>query len=200
MSGYYEVENLALPSVYSLYIYKGVPCLQCQYTCMSCTNSAACIDCNSTMNREVNSSSGFCSCMAGFYDDGFNQLCIACHYSCLSCNPSTTCLSCPATRTQTGTSCPCDATYFDAGVATCQSCLYSCATCDNNTNCASCNTTYFRTMNTSTFICDCIVGYYDINGVHTCGTCHVTCFSCIGGNNNNCTACSSSNGRELTSS
>ena len=142
----------------------------------------------------MNATSGFCSCMTGYFDDGINQTCSSCAYSCATCTSTNVCTTCPGTRNISGTTCPCDANYFDAGVATCQSCHYSCLTCDNSTACSSCSTTYFRTMGTN-FLCDCLTGYYDISGVLNCGVCDLTCLTCVAGNNNNCTSCNPSNGR-----
>ena len=133
--------------------------------------------------------------MTNYFDDGINQQCGSCHYSCYTCTDTNVCTSCPSTRTLSGSTCPCNNGYYDAGVATCSSCHYSCFLCDNSSTCTSCNTTFFRTMNTTTYLCDCIIGYYDISSTQTCGACHTTCYTCLDGNINNCTSCLSSNGR-----
>ena len=55
-------------------------------------------------------------------------LCVACHITCLTCNggTSTTCLTCNSTNKRTtlasDNSCPCDAGFYDNGLAMCAPC------------------------------------------------------------------------------
>lgn len=49
VDGYYEVSNLA--ATFANYIYVGIPCPPCEYTCETCSSSAACLTCNSTVFR-----------------------------------------------------------------------------------------------------------------------------------------------------
>jgi len=150
----------------------------------------ACVTCNASLNRIINSTSKLCSCLTNFYDDGSNQACIACPYYCLTCIKSTAsviCQTCPSTRTQIGGACPCSSGYFDVGVTTCQQCDYSCDTCSSNSSCLTCNSTFSRTMSNGS--CICLPGYFDIYGVHFCSVCDVSCASCISSAANSCKTC-----------
>jgi hypothetical protein len=44
-------------------------CGSCHYSCQTCTTNTACVTCNSTNGRTYNSSTGFCSCGTGTYDN-----------------------------------------------------------------------------------------------------------------------------------
>lgn len=124
IDGYFENPKLtALPSSFT---YKGAPCLACQYSCSTCNDNITCLTCNSSLNRVYNSVSKLCSCLSGFYDNFLVQSCFSCPYSCTTCTSQTVCLSCPNTRTLTNSLCPCNAGYFEAGIATCQACNYNC--------------------------------------------------------------------------
>ena len=156
----------------------------------------ACLTCNASLNRVLNSSSNFCSCSTGFYDSG-SQTCSSCPYSCVSCSSATTCLSCSSTRSLNNGSCLCNAGYYEVGVSTCQPCQYSCFSCTNSSSCSTCNLTYFRTMVNVT--CSCISGYFDINGVQICSICAATCYTCTGAGSNNCVSCDANKMRQISS-
>ena len=83
--------------------YVSSTCLNCQYTCYTCINTAQCDSCSSAMYREYNNITKFCTCTTGYYDDGSNQLCANCYLMCLGCiGPnSTACTSCDAAKYRT---------------------------------------------------------------------------------------------------
>ena len=47
-------------------------CGSCHFSCQTCTNNTACVTCNSTRGRTFNSTTKFCSCLTGNYDDLLN--------------------------------------------------------------------------------------------------------------------------------
>jgi hypothetical protein len=51
---------------------QNVVCASCPYMCSSCTNSSACLTCNSTNFRIFDSLNVRCICMQGYYDNGTN--------------------------------------------------------------------------------------------------------------------------------
>jgi proprotein convertase subtilisin/kexin type 5 len=130
-----------------------LPCLQCFGTATNCT------DCNS--GRVLNSTSGTCMCLTGYYPDTATT-CAPCSPllgSCLSCNTNSTCLSCWTNA------------YFKMGTANgvaakiCDLCQVTCLTCSVWYNiCATCDALANRVLNTVTKQCDCMTGYTETAG------------------------------------
>lgn len=50
----------------------------------------------------------------------------------------------------------------------------------NSSSCFSCSSANKRTFNSSTYLCSCIVGYYDVD-IETCSKCDASCYTCIDG-------------------
>lgn len=50
--------------------------------------------------------------------------------------------------------------YYDVGVTSCSSCDNRCYTCLNTTVCFTCNSTAYRTYDSASKFCVCMVGYY----------------------------------------
>lgn len=126
----------------------------------------------------MNFTTGFCSCLGRFYDDGVTEYCQKCHYSCLTCSDLLFCDSCnsSAYRTYNASTlmCDCLATYNDNGVEElCSSCQYTCATCSSPSVCLTCNSAYHRTFD-GLSNCPCDLGYYD-NHIALCASCHYSC-------------------------
>ena len=95
-------------------------------------------------------------------------------------------------RTLSKKDCPCNAGYFDNGVALCAACDYTCLTCASTaTNCTSCNITIFRTLNAAAGSCPCISGYYE-DLTLTCVPCIVGCLTCATATD--CITCDASKG------
>ena len=120
-----------------------VACAACSYFCSSCTNSSACLTCNSTNKRTFDSLGVNCICAQGYYDDNSSrELCVACPYQCLSCSNSSVCLTCNNSNNRaTPTSlCPCIVGYYDTNLTAqlCAACQYSCKACTVFTRCDSC--------------------------------------------------------------
>ena len=83
--------------------------------------------------------------------------------------------------------------YDDLVNELCVACSYKCSSCSNGTSCNSCNSTKFRTMNLTSNICDCMVGWYDAGSSETCLLCNPSCLACTNGTN--CSTCSAANFR-----
>jgi hypothetical protein len=94
-----------------------------------------------------------------------------CPYSCYRYITGTSnCSTCPASsnRTLSNNACPCNAGFYDNGVAACASihyrlilgCTVTCATCNSSNTCLTCPANSNRIVN-STGICVCNSGYFD---------------------------------------
>lgn len=60
----------------------------------------------------------------------------------------------------------------------CQYCQYSCLTCNTSNSASICDTCHStRSLNPSTKLCDCLVGYYDSFNNYTCKSCF-PCATC----------------------
>lgn len=110
-------------------------CLPCHYTCLTCVSSAACTSCNPLNNRIYNSTTGYCSCLRGYYDigDGISSVCLKCDSSCYTCTNSTSCANCyPLTNKYINSSmgtnyCVCYYGYYlISSTNVCNQCHYSC--------------------------------------------------------------------------
>jgi hypothetical protein len=142
----------------------------------------------------------YSACPAAYYTNATYKFCTPCMYSCATCSSGTNCLTCSSSnfRTLTSNLCPCNAGYFDNGVAACVLCHYSCTTCTSSTStsCSTCNASNFRTLSSSS--CPCNAGYYDNGASGTCVICHYSCATCSAGTSNACLSCPSSSLRTLT--
>lgn len=59
-------------------------CQSCLASCLTCSSSSACASCNSTLNRQLNATSGLCSCASGYTLNITSD-------TCYSTGPPTTC-------------------------------------------------------------------------------------------------------------
>lgn len=133
---------------------------------MTCSTTPACLTCNANHKRTLSGTS--CPCNDGFYDDGSNGMCLACDYSCKTCTSAAACSSCNSLikrisdPTSTSPFCICDTKFYeDTSTLTCKPCLYHCATCSVSNRCDTCDSVKFRSLNTSSTLCQCQDGYYD---------------------------------------
>lgn len=181
-------------------------CSSCQYSCKTCGNNKSCLSCNSSNFRFLNSESGLCDCMIGYYDTkNSTQLCKRCDLTCLSCSNGTHCESCDASRNRTLNAtkdyanntnqyCPCFYGFYSvASNDSCKACHFSCAVCNgpNSNNCLFCDSSSQRSLSGSSK-CSCIKGYFDTNMTMICPPCHVACASCWNNLTTTCFKCSAS--------
>jgi hypothetical protein len=152
-------------------------CLPCHYTCLTCIKPNACTSCDASVARVINTTTGLCSCMNMFWDDGSSQKCNACNPTCLTCLNTLSCVTCNIARNRMlnstldiyGVSSPfCVCFYRHYSLAAnqdCQPCHYSCQVCTGGSrqNCVICNATALRYFNAPTTACLCNDGTYDTN-------------------------------------
>lgn len=174
-------------------------------TCLTCTNGITCTTCDASLNRSLNTTLFTCDCSVGFYQDS-SGLCAPCNTLCASCATGTTCLTCKPNLNRTynsnSSTCDCLAGYIlIVSSNTCQTCQATCLTCVTNfTNrCLTCDSTTNRILNSTTFQCQCPLGYFDDGSRTTCGVCSYTCLTCSG-NSNACTSCPTGSNRVYNSS
>lgn len=68
-------------------------CMTCPYDCYQCSLSGTCTACSAAIDyRQLNSSSGRCVAMDGYYDDGINSTAQPCSSDCLHCINESICL------------------------------------------------------------------------------------------------------------
>jgi proprotein convertase subtilisin/kexin type 5 len=136
-----------------------------------------------------------CYCMNRYYQpllaaNASDPVCQPCYYTCLTCMHSTLCTACDTTnntRYYNNGQCLCNIGFYDNSVdILCLPCHYTCLSCSSSSSCSSCNAIYNRVYNSSTTLCSCIRGYYDIgNSIDAnCLACDSSCYSCT-----NATSC-----------
>lgn len=144
-------------------------CQPCQYSCLTCTNGTECLTCDTSavVNRVFDTSTRYCGCNVGFYEDPTSKLCVNCNYSCYTCINPNSCATCLVTTLRvldpSSQQCLCPAVgYFDKALTpVCEACDPTCYTCTTAaTYCTGCNTAVtFRTL-TTTHTCVCSDGYF----------------------------------------
>lgn len=164
------------------YYFDGSVCQQCNTTligCTSCPSSSICLACTPTFVLSLPN----CGCTSGFFLDAAVPDCAACQIGCLICTALTTCVTCdlPNNFIQlVNTSCTCNTGYYlNNLLPICETCssMPGCLDC-NTTGCFSCDGTLNFTLNPTTFLCDCAVGYY-IGTNALCAMCTMTgCLDC----------------------
>lgn len=77
--------------------------------------------------------------------------------------------------------------------------MNTCSTCSDADTCLTCNLIGHHREKINN-VCECISGYYNIEGEFVCGQCNSRCKACDGGSASNCTECSADDNRELNSS
>ena len=143
-------------------------CSSCNVKCLTCqTTSTNCLTCHSS--RSLDSTSKMCNCADGYGENSpVTESCrlLTCHVSCKTCKDTETiCTSCESTNQRTLNAglgqCPCNAKFYDTGIAACQSCDYTCKECSvSATNCTSCNALKFRVYD-GNGNCPCMPKYYN---------------------------------------
>ena len=136
-------------------------CAACQYSCTTCPNATVCTSCAASTNRVLNSTTGFCDPLPGFFNN-YTQLAPACITPCLQCTSATVCSTCVNTS------------YFISPALTCLSCssaIANCNTCSSSSVCTLCQLGYI--VNATTNLCD-VVPCIDVN----CGSCPVSTSVC----------------------
>lgn len=67
-------------------------CLQCHYSCKTCTSSTACLSCPT--NRQFDVNNQYCECVSQYYQNSQSLNCLPCHYSCSNCSDYSVCTLC----------------------------------------------------------------------------------------------------------
>ncbi|KAL4454555.1 hypothetical protein ABPG74_021760 [Tetrahymena malaccensis] len=166
-------------------------CVQCHYSCRTCSgpNANNCILCQDYRTLNMNS----CLCNQGFYDDSDQKSCVPCHYSCLSCKNSLTsgCNNCQKNRQfDINGLCKCNNGFYDDSSALkCLPCDYSCNTCSagSKSSCNSCQIN--RTI--SNGVCNCNQGFFEDTLNNQCSPCHYSCLTCNDKTQSGCLLCQS---------
>jgi proprotein convertase subtilisin/kexin type 5 len=110
----------------------------------------------------------------------------------VTCSSFSVCQTCNSAllRSLVGTSCTCDAGYYDNNVnLVCQPCHYTCGNCfaGTSTSCFTCGTN--RQYVLGTYSCPCRNGFYE--SLQVCYSCDSTCLTCSN-IDTNCTSCDTS--------
>ncbi|EAS03999.2 EGF-like domain protein (macronuclear) [Tetrahymena thermophila SB210] len=172
-------------------------CQKCHASCNTCNGpfSNQCLTCsNYPAYSTLDPNTGLCNCSPGYYRTS-EGTCSQCSQYCNSCeNSSTQCTSCDATQNRilnSNAQCVCISGYAEDSTSTkCLQCTSAkCASCSkaNLGKCTSCIIENGIQLVLNGNNCSCPSGYYD-NGT-SCITCHYTCNSCSGQQQNQCTSC-----------
>lgn len=125
--------------------------------------------------------------------------CSNCKTTCYTCENSYNCTSCNdavTNRILLNGDCICKEKFFGSS---CTACDISCKTCTGAaTTCTSCNSTAFRVLDSNTNECMCMNNYVSDGLAEECEPCHFSCQNCVYTDKNNCTTCSDSAHRELS--
>lgn len=154
--------------------------------CVNC-NSAGCLNCSTTLNRQALAVNGVCLCANGFFNNTSTNTCDACGVACITCTSSTSCTTCYTNSTTGSGVCSCPVgTYPVAATSTCTPCSTpGCSVCAANT-CTACSNPWIYVNNN----CSCPDGTYPSNG--QCVPCSTGCRFC---NSTSCITCN--NGQYL---
>ena len=68
-------------------------CITCRYDCLTCISTTACLSCNPSTYRQLDSKTSTCQPIQGYYDSG-TAISIKCPQGCYLCQSSTYCSSC----------------------------------------------------------------------------------------------------------
>ncbi|EAR93924.2 zinc finger LSD1 subclass family protein (macronuclear) [Tetrahymena thermophila SB210] len=155
-------------------------CQQCSQGCNTCEGPNSCKD-----------------CMPNFFLDSYNT-CQKCYINCLTCNGanSNQCLSCQNLILKPDNSCGCQSGYFvdtsNKSSIQCNKCDSNCQECQGSqpSQCLSCDQSQ---TNKYLYKNQCLpnqppLTYCDPNS-NICVDCYLTCSSCSGPDQNNCTSC-----------
>ncbi|EAS04209.2 zinc finger lsd1 subclass family protein, partial (macronuclear) [Tetrahymena thermophila SB210] len=177
-------------------------CQACHSTCLTCSSpsSTSCLTCrdNNYLNPDRTCKE---SCPSQFWGDDSKWQCKQCDAPCYNCqNPgnSNSCTSCSGTLYLLGNQCSSDCPAHTFKLTQtfnniCQTCHSSCKTCDGATsnNCLSCEAPdLFYQKGSKTCSDTCQLNQFKNTSNQECTSCHTTCASCSGPQNNQCLSCS----------
>ena len=186
-------------------------CKPCDIGCTVCGSAGTnnCTVCDYDAGYYLQPYSTICSqtCPDGFYKHS-TGVCSPCYRGCKTClignhDWTYTCTSCVPSYylhpAQDGNifecllNCP-DGYYPNSETWTCSPCNLSCSLCSGplNTNCSKCSLGYYSSpLSPSTCLSSCPVGYAASPGSTTCSLCYLSCLTCSGTTNLDCTSCKS---------
>ncbi|KAL4476414.1 hypothetical protein ABPG74_010147, partial [Tetrahymena malaccensis] len=174
-------------------------CMSCDLTCSTCTDGGVngCSSCALPLYYEV--SKCVSNCDQNQYKDNATAQCLSCDSSCQTCSGAlnTQCLSCSSNlyldQNTCKSNCP-DGYYQNTQNNTCSKCDASCSTCSGSspTNCLKCVLPRYFQQATNTCEENCNKSQYLDSTDATCKSCHSSCQSCNGPQNNQCQSCSGS--------
>ncbi len=171
---YYNPTNSLCQDICEPYYYVNTTynvCIPCAVSCYNCSqpnSPSSCTTCSGSDHRTLVGTS--CACNDGHYDNGVS-VCALCNYRCLTCSGlATSCISCNSalfrTINATTNECLCDSGYYENNTCmTCQTTSTGCTSCSYNTSttifkCFTCDSSLFRTLDSNSSKCLCLIGYY----------------------------------------
>ncbi|CAD8179254.1 unnamed protein product [Paramecium octaurelia] len=177
-------------------------CYKCKGGCSTCTDAYSCTAplIGSSQTLYLQNYQVYASCGEGYYAYQFN--CEECPTGCSICSDSNTCTKCSSSYVLFNSYCVVGCTgksYFNNGQ--CSPCHNNCSQCygDDENSCISCDNglKYILIYDsiTSTYITyckdSCIQNYtYDIQQrICMYNTCHSSCLTCVGDQQNHCFTC-----------
>ena len=177
-------------------------CVLCHTSCEVCSDGThtQCAFCKPGYFLQPSSTTCLNYCPHGSWKDTTNHICSSCDISCSVCTGANNdeCSSCnsgyflqPAPSTSTClNSCP-TGYWGDATSRTCMECDISCSVCSDGTNtqCSSCKTGYFLQVGSTTCLTSCASGTWPSSTSNICLNCDISCATCSGPGNTQCSAC-----------
>lgn len=168
--------------------------IECNSTCSTCFGelSSNCLSCKD-VNKVLYNNTCSDSCPPHTYNK--QSICYTCPLTCYTCfNESHGCTVCAQNYNlwlgQCIGQCP-DGTYAnESGI--CETCEYPCLTCKSSTLCTSCLTSLFLTQFSCVLAEQCPAGTYGDTVLGLCNKCDISCSTCSGPTNSDCTSCDAS--------
>ncbi|OCT97312.1 hypothetical protein XELAEV_18009537mg [Xenopus laevis] len=174
-------------------------CAACDSKCQTCSPDGRCFTC--AKGRKFHRGTCVLECPGGYADS--SGLCIACHRECASCfgplaNQCTSCLP-PLALLKGQCLLDCGEGFF-SDKSVCYACHPSCRAClgPEHLHCTKCikpeqglqTVQEYGRKPYGTCQAHCNLNFY-MDSVGICQECHLSCKSCSGGDNKNCTSCPS---------
>jgi len=179
-------------------------CLNCDASCLTCSDSSSssCLSCTGTLFLDSSTHTCTPSCPSHSFANASSHECTDCSSDCATCSgaANSQCLSCTLPNYfQVSThSCmtTCNQGQYAATLPSpeCLSCDSSCSTCSGtlSSDCLSCTGSLF--LNDATKVCSltCPDGYYKNVSDNKCTACDKSCLTCTGKTDSECLSCKGS--------
>lgn len=156
-----DTNNPALCTCRAGYFYDGNTCTACSLTlndaCLSCASQNLCLSCQTNFTL----TNGNCVCQSQYYSYNMST-CLMCEVGCLMCTSATMCQVCDTANnfTTVNNLCECLTGMYLSGTV-CVPCgaMSGCLAC-TMTGCTSCDPVFGFSLDTTSQLCECAVGYY----------------------------------------